>query len=737
MISSATASSGAANNDACGLPLTSNSPAARHERFQLSAAVFIAALALYLFCLPPSITRGGDCGELVSASYLLGIAHPTGYPLYCLLGRLWALVFPFGEVAFRYSVFSALCAAAACAVVTATVHRLTFAPDSRRGLWASGGAGLLLAGFYYLGSQAIIAEVYALNGLLLSLLWLCAVAWHQDEDWRWFYSLAALSGLIFVTHLSGIFVIPGLFVMAVWHQRARFSPKTGSKTGSETGALRRLLPALALAGAVCGLSLYLPLRSRLFPAPPRAQPIEKAVWWPLDWGHPSDFAAFKAHSTGQQYRHLLIEPGQFRLAQPIAKLPARLGMWLGFVLLQYLWLTPLVIVGAVAAFRERALGWALVLGFGLNLGIELNYNVSDQSNFFFPAYIVMAIWMGLGLETLARATLRAPENWRWRLRTGAILSLLATIFIQWTLFGGAVSLRGSTVVRDAARAQAEAVEQFQKRTGRPATVFLFNDETLWAFWYVRFVEKRAAGVWTPYGRGTHDTIEKGALPAYVAALQKRGPVFFGQWHEATDARFPFVLANQSGNLCLASPRALPPAATIRPASRAEMIGNPKLNGLQGAGFRRGKLWKADENGAPQLLNGGLAAFELDFRLKKGFLAADFPKAPRDEPNAARLAGTLEVLLVSPEQSGKTPSPTQKTVRISTEEDATALILHQRRRLVVPLSAAPGQILRATVPIEISNTLAAGIYVVWVRLLPLRGGENTPWTHVERVHVIFK
>ena len=57
----------------------------------------------------------GDSGELVTAVHLLGIPHPSGYPLYVMLGKLWTLLVPAGSIAFRMSLFSAACAAAACA----------------------------------------------------------------------------------------------------------------------------------------------------------------------------------------------------------------------------------------------------------------------------------------------------------------------------------------------------------------------------------------------------------------------------------------------------------------------------------------------------------------------------------------------------------------------------------------------------------------------------------------------
>src|SRR5262245_16109642 len=78
----------------------------------LAGALFV----VYALGVCPTIYVG-DSGELVAAVYLLGIPHPTGYPLYTLLGKLWTLLIPFGSIAYRMSLFSAACAAGACAVL--------------------------------------------------------------------------------------------------------------------------------------------------------------------------------------------------------------------------------------------------------------------------------------------------------------------------------------------------------------------------------------------------------------------------------------------------------------------------------------------------------------------------------------------------------------------------------------------------------------------------------------------
>ncbi|NUQ01549.1 MAG: DUF2723 domain-containing protein, partial [Armatimonadetes bacterium] len=84
--------------------------AQEQRRLDAIAASAMTALAvvLYLATAAPTVTFGGDCGELAAAAWSLGIAHPTGYPLYLMLGKLLTLLVPWGEVAWRVALLSVL-----------------------------------------------------------------------------------------------------------------------------------------------------------------------------------------------------------------------------------------------------------------------------------------------------------------------------------------------------------------------------------------------------------------------------------------------------------------------------------------------------------------------------------------------------------------------------------------------------------------------------------------------------
>src|SRR5437762_5413496 len=88
----------------------------------LGVAVFAAAAALYVRTLAPSVLPG-DYAEFQMCAAVLGVPHPTGYPLYVLLGKLFTLL-PAGDVAYRVNLSSAVYMAGAAGMMYATAARL-------------------------------------------------------------------------------------------------------------------------------------------------------------------------------------------------------------------------------------------------------------------------------------------------------------------------------------------------------------------------------------------------------------------------------------------------------------------------------------------------------------------------------------------------------------------------------------------------------------------------------------
>src|SRR5215213_3002054 len=85
-------------------------------------SLFVMSLTLYMRTLAPSLLYG-DSAEFQTIAYTLGIGHPTGYPIYVLLAKLFTFLLV-GDIAYRVNLFSAFCAALTVVFVYLITRRL-------------------------------------------------------------------------------------------------------------------------------------------------------------------------------------------------------------------------------------------------------------------------------------------------------------------------------------------------------------------------------------------------------------------------------------------------------------------------------------------------------------------------------------------------------------------------------------------------------------------------------------
>lgn len=130
----------------------------RAGEFPAALGVGLALLTCYWATAPRTVVLEDD-GYFLQAAWFNAVAHPPGYPLYVALAHLATLV-PAGSVALRVHALTGIMAAIACVLLFHLARRL----DLSRGAAVVAALALGFSGAYW--SQAIIAEVYALNVLL-------------------------------------------------------------------------------------------------------------------------------------------------------------------------------------------------------------------------------------------------------------------------------------------------------------------------------------------------------------------------------------------------------------------------------------------------------------------------------------------------------------------------------------------------------------------------------------------
>jgi len=209
-------------------------------RWSCDLAAFLIPAAAYVAAVSHE-PASWDTAELQGVPYILGISHPTGFPLYVLLAWAWSHVLAFGSIAFRANAFSAVAVATAVAAAYAIALEL----GARRIIALL--AVLWLAFTQSLWGHAIRAEAHDLALALTALSVWCIVRWLKGGSGAWYASAFACYGLALAAHPNAIWLLPGLAIATVVSKRR---PSW------------RLL-ALSAALVVCGLGLYLyvPLRS--------------------------------------------------------------------------------------------------------------------------------------------------------------------------------------------------------------------------------------------------------------------------------------------------------------------------------------------------------------------------------------------------------------------------------------------------------------------------------------------
>jgi hypothetical protein len=375
-----------------------STPRSRLVDSVLSAALFGGSFLIYLRTLAPSVaTIFDDSLEFQLVCYQPGIAHPSGYPLYTLLGKLFTLL-PVGDVAYRVNLMSAVFASLAVVFVYVALRLLI----EHRVPALLGAATFAVSPVFW--SQAIIAEVYTLNALFVAGTLCLLLAWAQahreqgdlaGDPTRLLSLLALLYGLSLTHHRTMLLLAPAALVFILTVDRRLF-------------ARGRLLARLAVfLVAPLLLYLYLPLRGLTMSS--------------LNGVYQNTLRGFLSYVAAGSYGIFLTENplAQSRDLASYATLLRDQFTWVGIVLAG---------VGLVYSFRRWREAVLLLLFAVTTALFALVYRVPDIEVFLIPLFLVCALWLAMGLAALWELILallsRVQMKQRAALRNGLYCCLL-------------------------------------------------------------------------------------------------------------------------------------------------------------------------------------------------------------------------------------------------------------------------------------------------------------------------
>ncbi len=192
----------------------------------IAAALFVISLTVYLITIAPTLSFW-DCGEFIACSYIMGIPHPPGAPLFIMIGRFFTL-FPFFGVAVKVNFISALSSAVVVALLFMIIVRIV---KEWKGEFKSTTDKIIVYGSGFIGAlsyafsdtfwfNAVEAEVYAVSMLFTALVLWLGIVWMDNfreyKSVRFLLLIVYLFGLGAGVHLLNLLVIPTIFLLILF-----------------------------------------------------------------------------------------------------------------------------------------------------------------------------------------------------------------------------------------------------------------------------------------------------------------------------------------------------------------------------------------------------------------------------------------------------------------------------------------------------------------------------------------
>ena len=364
------------------------------------------AFVFYLLTIAPSVIQI-DTGELAAVQCTLGIAHPTGYPFFTILGYVFSLIpLPVTKI-FQMNLLAALYCSAAVSVFTFTAkivldnwNSFQFIKDSKeknkRKKKESGKVvkpassstvelsepfkiisaifgGLFLALSKTFWFQSTSVEVYSLHLLLITLIILALVKAFLLSDKessisKYWIVFAITLALGFTNHMTTLLIIPGVAYLYF------------TKNGFSTKSIKQIIFMLLIFFPILILFYsYLPIRASQSPL--------------VNWGNPIEWERIIRHISGQQYQVWLFSSTEAAAKQFnyfVKNLPIEFSFSLLFVL-----------AGLVVSFiYARKFFIFNIIVFLSTVLYSINYDINDIDSYFLLAYISLAFFAVFGIVQL-------------------------------------------------------------------------------------------------------------------------------------------------------------------------------------------------------------------------------------------------------------------------------------------------------------------------------------------------
>ncbi len=440
--------------------------------------LFVFFSCLYIYTVAPTV-YSGDSGEIAAAVNTLGLAHPTGFPLYMLAGKLFTLLVPIGDVAYRLNIFSALLTASSLVFLFYAFRNLGNSSFSSL-------AAIIILGFgrNTIWSNAGTARVYALSLFFVSVLLFILSKWRNKQEIKYLYWYGFLWGLSLGTHaLMLILGIP--FLLMLWQAWSMFK--------SKISVFLKTILLVVLPGIQYVYLFFAYKRNSI-----------------VTWGDMSSFDGFVYYITQRQYTYKMFArtwSGTMTFLDKIGSLLTTEFTIIFFVI---------ALIGLAAVYKRRKSLFLLLVAMAVaNVGIMFSYGNSEGDilvlfRYLFIVDVVLALAVAFSLDEMMSALEVFKSN--KRVVFFSIL-IIAAIFIQFKYSYAFNNRRYYYLVEDTATNMLNNVEP-------NAVIFSYIDHVYGPLWYLQSIGYRKDVVIVVEPFMIHDW--------YIKNMAQKYPDVFGE-----------------------------------------------------------------------------------------------------------------------------------------------------------------------------------------------------------------
>ncbi|MFA7361089.1 MAG: DUF2723 domain-containing protein [Candidatus Kapaibacterium sp.] len=358
-----------------------------NRKLYFSIASFIIPFIVYITTLAPGLYFI-DTGELAAVCVNLGIAHPTGYPLFTLLGNIFAKI-PIGDYIYRLNVMCAVLSSVTALVFFNMMHFILtelnlnkeqdkskrFFTDEKNKLTAliisfSGSMVLAFSSTFWNTSNSL--EVYSLHVLLMvTVMYLFLKAENAyvkgDYDLKHWLIFAFVLGLSFTNHLSTVFLSVGFLYLYF------------AVNGFSKMSFRKILLMFVPFAVALSVYVYFFVRGD--------NPV-------IAWGNPVTWDNFMRHVSGKQFSVWM-----FTSTGSASK---QFSHFIDIFPKEFFYIPVIIaIFGLIESFiKQKRFFYFTLLLFVFNILYAINYDIHDIDTYFLLAFVVTSIWFALGLKFL-------------------------------------------------------------------------------------------------------------------------------------------------------------------------------------------------------------------------------------------------------------------------------------------------------------------------------------------------